>query len=284
MIIDTHCHLAFNAFNDSWREIVESALKKDITMITVGAAKESSEKSIKIAEEIPFGVFASIGIHPTHQDQIFIDDFDKNKKEVYSWLKKNSKNKKVVAIGETGIDYYHLEGSLSKNKIILERQKELLAIHLLVAKEEKLPVILHSRDVSKNSKDSELKWEDTSYGCLFQIIKDFGYQNCVLHCFGGDWKTAKMFLDLGAMISFTGIVTFKNLGESLKEVIKNVPKDRFMVETDSPYLAPEPHRGKQNNPSFLPLIIRGIAEIRGESYDKLASQTAKNSKIFFGIQ
>ena len=292
MLIDTHCHLAFKAFDDSWLEVVKRARDKDIQMIVVGAAKATSEKSIAIAEQSG-GVFASVGLHPTHTDE----EFD------FAWFKNAADNLKVVAIGETGIDHYHIDvtprhselveesqgysGDPStplrsardddkKRAVVLKKQEDLLRQHLTIARDKKLPVILHSRD-GKTESTGEC------YNHIYQVLTDFGYFNGVLHCYGGDWLMAKKFLDLGLMLSFTGIVTFKTVSESLKEVVRNVPLDRFMIETDSPYLAPEPERGKENEPAFVEHIARGIAEIRGVSYDEVARVTTENARKFFNI-
>lgn len=264
MLIDTHCHLAFKAFNDSWRDAIKRARDKDITMIAVGAARETSEKSITIARESD-GVFASVGLHPTHaEDEVFN----------YEWYAEQADNPKVVALGETGIDHYHLDEA--RRDVILQKQEDLLRQHLTLAQEKDLPVILHSRD-GKHEQGGE------AYEHLYRIISEFGYTRCVLHCYGGDWGHAQKFLDLGCMLSFTGIVTYKNAGEALREVVKNIPADRFMVETDSPYLAPEPFRGKENEPAFVEHVARAIAEIRGVDYDEVAQQTTENARRFFRI-
>ena len=133
MLIDTHCHLSFKAFNDSWPEAVKRARIKDIQMICVGAAKATSEKSIAIAEQSD-GVFAAIGLHPTHTDEVFD----------YEWFSQAADNPKVVAIGETGIDHYHVDDK--RRAMVLQKQEDLLRQHLTIAQEKKLPVILHSRD------------------------------------------------------------------------------------------------------------------------------------------
>ena len=263
MLIDTHCHLCFKHFDQTYFEAIKRAREKGIQMICVGAAKATSEKSIAIAESSD-GVFTAIGLHPTHTDEKF--DLD--------WFYQAADNPKVVAIGETGIDHYHIDEN--QREIVLQKQEDLLREHLVLAHEKKLPVILHSRD-GKEEQGGE------AYKHLYTIIKDFGYWHCVLHCYGGDWATAKKFLDLGLMISFTGIVTFKNASETLKEVVRNVPLDRFMVETDAPYLAPEPFRGKDNEPLLVEQIARSIAEIRGVDYDIIARATTENARKFFKI-
>ena len=282
MLIDTHCHLSFKAFENDWKDVVKRARERDILMITVGAARETSQKSIAIAQQED-GVFASIGCHPTHADD---EEFDAD------WYSSAADNPKVVAIGETGIDYYHLNdrdfchsdravlgerrNPFAAKNTILKKQEELLINHLKIAKEKDLPVILHAR--SGKTESSGIAYEH-----LYRVIKDFGYFRCVVHCFGGSWDWAEKFLDLGLMISFTGIVTFKNASEALKEVVRKMPLDRFMIETDAPYLSPEPMRGKQNEPAFVEYVARGIADIRNLPYDEIAMHTTENARRFFGI-
>ncbi len=322
MLTDTHCHLAFKAFDDSWPEVVKRAREKDIQMIAVGAAKATSEKSIAIAEQSD-GVFASIGIHPTHTDEVFN----------YDWFEKMADHPKVVALGETGIDHFHvipaqagiqghdnktldprvrgddkkiIGGEKDRREIILKKQEDLLRAHLTIARDKKLPVILHSRDGKTESPPPNpllstgggtetentsppvlrrgLRGGLTAYEHLYQVLTDFGYFNGVLHCYGGDWAMAKKFLDLGLMLSFTGIVTFKNASETLKAAVRNAPLDRIMIETDAPYLAPEPYRGKENEPAFVEYVARGIAEIRGVSFAEIAGATSENAIKFFKLR
>jgi len=298
MLIDTHCHLAFKAFDGDWQDAVKRARDKDTQMIAVGAAKSTSEKSITIAEASD-GVFASIGLHPTHAED---EEFD------VEWFAEKAKHPKVVAIGETGIDHFHIDDnrrhsersdSGAKNPvnnprdpstrrvrlaqddeerrgIILQRQEDLLRQHLRIAQNNNLPVILHTRD-GKTESTGE------AYNHLYKILTEFGYYRGVVHCFGGDWQTARKLLDIGLMLSFTGIVTFKNASQELREVVKNAPLDRFMIETDSPYLAPEPFRGKQNEPGFVEHVARGIANIRNQSYNAIIDITTENAIRFFNL-
>jgi len=264
MLIDTHCHLAFKAFHDTWEGVVQRARESDVRMVAVGAARDTSEKSIAIAEAED-GVYAAIGLHPTHvEDEVF----------EYDWFSQNAKNKNVVALGETGVDHYHLDET--RKEEILEKQDVLLKQHLDIAKQNKLPVILHTRDGKTES-------SGVAYDHLYRVVTEFGGVKGVVHCFGGDWKTAQRLLEAGLMISFTGIVTFKNASEELRETVRHVPLDRFMIETDSPYLAPEPHRGKQNEPRFVEHISRAIAQLRGESYGAIVEATTRNAQRFFGI-
>lgn len=281
MLIDTHCHLSFKAFKNDYTDVIKRAQENDVQMITVGSNTETSKKAITIAKED--GVFASIGIHPTHTDD---DTFDAG------WFSEAVDDKSVVAIGECGIDYYHLDDAVNRHpeqsvlakskdlvsikKSTLLKQEELFLKHLNLAKEKDLPVILHTRDGKTESTGH-------AYEHLYHLIKDFGYFKCVVHCFGGSWEWAQKFLDLGLIISFTGIVTFKNASEELIDVVQRVPKDKFMIETDAPYLSPEPYRGKQNEPAYVEYIAKGIASIRGKEYDDITAQTTKTAKKFFNL-
>ncbi len=263
-LVDTHCHLSFKAFNDDWKEVIARAREKEVTMIAVGAARATSEKALTIAEKSD-GVFVSLGVHPTHVED---EEFD------VAWFSEKAKHPKVVAMGETGVDHYHIDAE--RKSEILEKQGVLLKQHLQIAQDNNLPVILHTRD-GKTESTGE------AYDHLYQILTEFGYYKGVVHCFGGDWATAQKLLDIGLHLSFTGIVTFKNASDDLKEVVRNVPMDRFMIETDSPYLAPEPYRGKQNEPAYVGRVARGIASIRGISYDEVIEQTTQNAKRFFNL-
>ena len=263
MLIDTHCHLSFGAFDDSWREAVRQAREKDIKIIVPGAARATSEKAITIAQED--GVFASIGLHPAH---VADEEFDA------SWFREQAKNPNVVAIGECGVDHYHI-GEERKEEA-LEKQELLLREHLEIARENNLPVILHSRD-------GKVESSGAAYERLIRVVREFGYFRCVKHCFSSNWEMAKQLLDLGLMLSFTGMITFKNASNDLLEVVQKAPLDRFMVETDSPYLSPEPMRGKQNEPAYVEYVARGIARLRGEPYSDIVDHTTQNAIRFFGL-
>jgi len=264
MLIDTHCHLSFKAFSDTWKEVADRAFERGVLMICVSSQKDTSKKSIKIAQSHE-GVFSAIGFHPTHSQD---EDFD------FEWFSKNAKEQKVVAIGECGVDFYHNEGFDAKD--ILFKQEDVLRRQIEIAREASLPIILHARD-------SKEKSDFSSYDELLRIIKEEDSKRCVLHCFGGTWEQAKKFLDLGCLVSFTGIATFKNASNDLIETIKKVPKEMYMIETDAPYLSPEPHRGEVNEPAFVEHVARAIALIRGEEYDDIAETTTSNAKKFFNI-
>lgn len=253
IFIDTHAHLNFKAFENDFRQVVENAFSNNVkAIINVGSKLENSKKAIEIAS-LYKSVYAATGFHPIYaKDQKFDEEA----------FEKLAKEKKVVAIGETGLDYYYDKSSRDLQKEIFEK---LLRLARSVSK----PVIIHSRDAG----------EDVLSILMAQRPEPLG----VIHCFQGDWQYAKMILDMGLYISFTGLITFSKNYETF-EVIKNTPLDRLLIETDCPYMSPEPHRGKRNEPAFVIEVAKKIVEIKKISLEKVAEETSKNAIELFGIQ
>lgn len=252
MYFDTHAHYDDEQFNGDRAEILASMPENGITLIVNAASSlDSTEKSISLAEQYSF-VYASAGVHPHDADTM--DDRSITELEV------RSMHPKVVAIGEIGLDYHYDYAPRD-----VQRQK--FREQLDLARKVHLPVIIHERE----------SWED----CL-KIIRDYGDLRGVFHCFSGSWETAKIILDMGWYLSFTGAITFKNARRAL-EVIEKMPQDRLMIETDSPYMAPVPLRGRRNSSQNLPYIAQSLADIRGISLEDAALLTMKNGKRFFGI-
>lgn len=263
MLIDTHCHLNFKAFKDDWPEVIERAFKNNIGLINVGSQLSTSQRAIKIASGYKEKVYAAIGLHPIHVPE---EDFDR---EIY---KKIAQNSKVVALGETGLDYYHLEGSSEDIKEQKQLQAEVFRQHLDLSKELNLPVIIHCRE---------------AYGDLLKTLREFkkksNFLKGVIHCFSADKKIAQKFLDLGFLISFTGIITFTKEPKDL-EVVVEVPLNRIMVETDAPYLAPIPYRGKRNEPAYVYYVAEKIAEIKNVSLREVSQVTTENAQKLFNLK
>lgn len=257
LLIDTHCHLNLEAFKDDWRDVINRAFDNNVWMINVGTDEKTSRKSMEIAKNYKDGVYASVGFHP-----IYVKDTNEKEKDVVNtnFYSEAVKSPKVVAIGEIGLDYYH-----TKDENLRELQKNILRRQIKIAKDFSKPIIFHSRQAS---------------GDLIKIVKEFLPLKGVIHCFSGSWKEAKEYLDMGLLISFTGIVTFTN---KYYEIIKNIPLERLMIETDAPYLAPEPFRGKRNEPSYVKYIARKIAEIKNTPFEIISQKTAQNAINFFGI-
>lgn len=252
MYIDTHAHLNFQAFELDWQEVIKKAKKADIrAIINAGSNLKTSEKAIEIAEKEE-GVFAAVGLHPIHVKD---EEFDEGK---YLEL---AKNKKVVAIGETGLDYYY-----DKSNALL--QKDVLVKSIKLAQIVSKPVILHLRDA-----DEDL---------LSILMGESTLPKGVLHCFGENWQFAQMILSMGFYISFTGIITFTKNQQTF-EVIEKMPLEKILIETDCPYLTPEPYRGQRNDPTHVIEVALKIAEIKKISLGEVAEQTSKNAIELFKL-
>jgi TatD DNase family protein len=233
-------------------EVIQRAKDSGVeALITVSSDIESTEKNIKLAENYDF-VYSSIGMHP-HEAK----DFSKN---IYLELQKWAKKPKVVAIGETGLDYYY-------NHSPRETQQKVFIKHLQLAKETELPVIIHSREATHDT---------------INILSDSDINNGVLHCFSGTIDMAEQAMAMGFYISLAGPVTFSK-SKNLKEVAIAIPDNYLLVETDAPYLSPEPYRGRRNEPAYIKNTARHIAELRGISFKDLARITTLNAKRLFGI-
>ena len=253
-LIDSHCHLDMEADQDALDDIIRSAEQCHVhTIITIGIDLASSQRAVELADTYP-GVYAAVGIHPHSAE----DGDD----AVYQQIKKLAGSKKVVAYGEIGLDY-------AKQYAPVERQRREFARQLELAKELKLPIIIHDREAH----------EDTVH-----IIREQGPfpAGGVMHCFSGDTAFARQVLDLGLYISIPGIVTFKNASD-LQEVAKKIPLDRMLLETDGPFLAPVPFRGKHNRPEYLLYTAAMVAGLRGISIDEVARQTSRNTRDLFSL-
>lgn len=254
MFIDTHAHLNFEKFTDDLESVIDRAKKAGVEKIIVPSSNlETSKKAIEIAEEYPSGLFAAVGLHPIHvKDESFdVDAFEKL-----------IANKKVVAIGETGLDYYY-------DKSNIELQKEVFRKHLILAGKFDKPLILHSRDAGED--------------VLSVLMESRGELRGVMHCFSGDWQYAKIVLEMGLYISFTGLITFSKNYDTF-EVIENAPLDRILIETDCPYMTPELYRGKRNEPAYVVEVAKKIAEIKKISLNEVAEQTSQNAIELFRLK
>lgn len=266
MTFDTHAHLNFFEFEKDREEMIKKCLDKEIGMINVGTNLQSSKKAIEIAEKHS-DVFASIGLHPLNIDSEFL----KNKGysgEAESFLEKDfdydsykelAKSKKVVAIGECGLDYWYRPKGTAKKELFKQEQKRIFESQLDLAEELNLPVIIHCR---------------SAFDDLFEILSNRKIKG-VLHCFTGNKEEAKRFLSLGLYIGINGIM-FKM---DLKEAIECIPLEKILIETDCPYLSP-PGFEERNNPLALEYIIKEIERIKGEKVEEIAS---KNAKELFNI-
>lgn len=246
MLVDSHCHLNFPEFKDDLGTVIKRADEQGVkTLLTINTKLSEAKDIQKIADLYP-NVFCTVGAHPH-------DAAEHTYEGVYEDLIKLAQHPKVVGVGETGLDYYY-ENSPRDEQI------ESFKTHIRASIELDLPLVIHTRDAD----------EDT-----LETIKAFPKAKGVFHCFSGSKDLAKAALDLGFYISFSGIITFKK-AEDLREVASFVPMDRVLVETDSPFLAPIPHRGERNEPSYTRITAMKLSEIKGISLEEVAHQTTKN--------
>jgi len=260
MLFDSHCHLNFKDFKNNLDEIIKRS-QSNIGMFLniVGIDYKSSLKAVKIAEKYGDKIFASIGIHPTNI--LNINDFNK--------LEKITQNHKVIAIGECGLDYTHIKFNKKINlteKLIIKKQKELFLKHIDLAIKVNKPLIIHCREAHKD---------------MIEILSKYKNKlNAVIHCFTGTFANAIHYLKLNCHLSFTGIITFTNQYDS---IIKNIPIEKILIETDAPFLTPVPFRGKQNQPMYVEYVAKKIAEIKNKNFNEIAKITTQNALKFFHL-
>jgi TatD DNase family protein len=261
MFIDTHAHLSFPEFADDLSQVIERAHAADVgRIVSVTTDLASAQQTLAIAERFS-NMFVALGLHPSDASPASL--------QLLRDLMRLADNSKVVAIGETGLDY-HRE---AKNNAGLRRQqKDLFMAHLELAVERRLSVIIHNRAADADT----LQILRAHAEGLPKDWRPWG----VMHCFDGDAKFASDCVEIGLLISFTGILTFKNAA-TLRDVAQKVSLDHVLLETDCPYLAPVPHRGKRNEPSYIPLIAQALAEVKGVSVEEVARATSDNARHLF---
>ncbi|MFH1207013.1 MAG: TatD family hydrolase [Patescibacteria group bacterium] len=279
MLIDTHAHLNFSAFKDDLDEVVGRASNAGMKVINVGSQYSTSQRAVELAKKYPGVCYAAIGLHPIHLFELHVDveemPFNSRREEYQAEAYRTlAKNPGVVAIGEVGLDYFQIPAGVTKTDFKI-KQKWVFLKQLQLAKELALPVILHCR----GEKDEM----EHAYLDMLHVLKEVDYQRVVIHCYTADFDIAKKFLEFGAMISFTGIITYPKT-EKLATVVKRVPLDRIMVETDCPYLAPQIVRGQRNEPRFVQYVAGRIADIKGLPYNEVEEQTTKNALSFFSLK
>lgn len=279
-IIDTHSHLNFSEFYKQRSELIESCLQEDLWMINVGTNFESSKKVVEIAESYEKGVYASIGLIPLNLKTALVEKEEGEKPEDlleeefdFEKYKKLASSKKVVAIGETGLDYFKKPKGKTKKEQFKQEQKELFKQHFKLAQEMKLPLILHCRMAHEEILDllSDLLQNEN----IFPLPEPRG----VIHCFTGNLEQAKRYIELGYYLGFNGII-FKL---ELEEIIKNIPIDKILVETDAPFLTPPDFYQDVNTPFGVKKVIEKIAEVKNISYEQACGTTFQNAKRVFSI-
>ena len=308
-LFDTHTHFNFNAFRHDWEEVIERTLVQDVWFVNVGAEAKTSRRAVDIAKKYPQGVFAAVGLHPIHvyddeyEEEVngervkFITRAEEFDKKYYSKLLKSSD--RVVAIGETGLDYFHINKfSAVLNKKLKQKQAEVFIEQIKLANELNKPIIIHCRpekdydaykEILEILKDRSLpsrpalrrrlrQGEQAGFGSSFGLAQDD--IKGIVHCFQGSEKILEEFLARGFMIGYNGVITFTSNYDSL---IKATPLERIVLETDAPWLTPIPHRGKRNESIYVLEVAKKMAELKGVSFEKTAEVKRENAMDIFKL-
>ncbi|MBD5500664.1 MAG: TatD family hydrolase [Lachnospiraceae bacterium] len=263
MIFDTHAHYDDEAFDEDRKELLLRMKESGIgTIVNIGASIESSKMTLALAEEYPF-IYGALGVHPSE-----VEELDE---ELFQWLKATcagqsvAKGGKIVAVGEIGLDYYWNDEDEPDREI----QKKWFEKQIEMAKEEKLPIIIHSREAAKDTYD---------------IVKTLhaGENGGIVHCYSYSKELAKEFLSMGFHFGIGGVLTFKN-ARKLREVVEYLPMESIVLETDSPYLSPVPHRGERNSSLNLPYVIQTLSEMKGIEEERIIEITENNAKKLFAL-
>lgn len=255
MIFETHAHYDDKAFDEDREALVKSLPEKGIgTVINIGSSLESVKRTVELMQKYSF-VYGAIGVHPSDTEELTEENFE--------WLKEQCMHEKAVAIGEIGLDYYWKEPEAEIQKKWFERQ-------LLLAQDAKLPVVIHSRDAAKDTLDMMKALHAEKTGG-------------VIHCFSYTKEMAAEFLKMDYHFGIGGVITFRN-AKKLKEAVAYIPMEKILLETDSPYLAPVPNRGKRNSSLNIPYIAEEIARIKNISYEEVVEITRQNAEKLFGIK
>jgi TatD DNase family protein len=273
---DAHTHAHFSAFKDDWREVIQRALDQGVGLINVGTQKDTSRVAVETAHAFLEGVYAAVGLHPVHTDKSFHDAQElgatddakgfTSRGEQFdpAYYKELALDPKVVAIGECGLDYFRIEGNIDEKK---QRQKEAFEAQIALAQEVKKPLMVHCRD---------------AFADLIDILAahrgKFASEPGAIHFFTGTADDARKLLDLGFSFTFGGVITF---ARSYDEVLKMLPLDRILSETDAPYVSPEPYRGKRNEPAYVIEVVKKLAEIKGLDVEEMAKAILANTHRVF---
>ncbi|NLP53008.1 TatD family hydrolase [Bacillus sp. RO1] len=254
MLFDTHVHLNADQYEEDLQEVIDRAQAEKVTnMVVVGFDRKTITRAMELVEKYDF-LYAAVGWHP-------VDAIDMTEEDL-AWIEDLASHEKVVAIGEMGLDYHW-------DKSPKEVQKEVFRKQIQLAKKVKLPIVIHNRDATAD---------------VVQILKEEDAKEVggIMHCFTGSLEVAKECMEMNFYISFGGPVTFKN-AKKPKEVVKEIPMEKLLIETDCPYLTPHPYRGKRNEPGYVRLVAEQIAELKELRIEEVAEKTTANAKKLFGI-
>lgn len=279
--IDAHTHVQFSAFKDDWRETIDRALEAGVYIVNVGTQRDTSAQAVEIAREYEEGVYAVVGLHPVHTGKSFHDAAElgdttgakgftsRGEKFDYEHYRSLALAEKVVAIGECGFDFFRLEGDVEE---VRRAQREALEAQIALAADVKKPLMIHCRSGK----------EHDAFHDLIEALKT-KTQNLtpgVVHFFSGTKEDAKELLDMGYSFTFGGVITFVH---DYDEVVRAIPTERILSETDAPYVTPAPHRGKRNEPFYVIEVVRRLAELKDVSEEEMKEKIWENAKRIFGI-
>lgn len=277
MMVDTHAHCHFNAYKNDMDEVIKRSLDKGTILNLVGTQSDMSKKAVEVAQKYE-GVYASVGLHPEHLFSKHVDEeetsFQSREENFdYEYYKKLAQNKKVIGIGECGLDLYRIPEGMTAEQM-LPKQKEIFLEHVRLAQELDLPLVVHCREAHRH---------------LLEILKSDIAKGLhgTIHCYTSNWQNAEQYLALGFYIGFTGVITFPPLKknpqaqEDLLEVIRRMPENRILLETDCPYLSPIPYRGKRGEPWMVEATATKIAKLRGMTLEEVLEVTTANAKRLF---
>jgi TatD DNase family protein len=301
-LIDTHAHVNFRAFKDDAKEVLRRALDSGVSVINVGSHIDTSRQCVELANQFSSGVYAVVGLHPEHTHSQYVDEEEthfKTREEQFDYeaYKKIAKDKKVVGIGECGLDYYRLppledrlqvtpEDGLQGVGNIKEKQKAAFRLQIKLARELNKVLVIHSRP----AKNDESLYDDLlaildgelppSPSLNKEGVPKAGEFRFEVHSYTGSPEYLQKFLDHGAYVSFNGIITFDKTG-NMEKLVKMAPLDRIILETDCPYLTPIPHRGKRNEPSFVRFVAEQVARLKGLKIEEVEQATTANALSLF---
>jgi len=291
-LFDSHTHLQFSAFEKDRDEVIKRTLDNNIWIVNVGSQKDTSKKAVELVNKYPEGVYAAVGLHPIHVNKTHYDSqeftgdngFNSRREEFdYEFYKNLTQDKKVVAIGECGLDYAIFglvqgerpqkrvsaealnESELSSEKELKEKQRLVFIKQLKLAREVKKPIMIHCRQ---------------AFSDLIKILKSETLTAGIIHFFTGTIDDAKELLKMDFYFTFGGLITYNR---QFDEIIKFIPLEKILLETDAPYIAPEPYRGKRNEPIYMKSTAQKIAEVKNASLEKISEQTTQNAFKIFGI-
>ncbi len=279
MLIDTHCHIQFKAFYDDVDEVISRCKEKGMLLNLVGTQADTSKKAVEWADKYDW-MYASVGLHPIQEYKTHVkeeaDEFIARGEQFdYEYYKSLAVHPKVIAIGETGLDRFHVPKNIDE-EVVMNKQKETFLQHAKLAREVEKPLVIHVREAHDDMME------------LLPKLKD---NTGVIHCYTGNWEYAQKYLEAGFYLGFTGVVTYppKKTDPApqawLNEVVENAPIDRIVIETDSPYLAPHIIRGQRNEPWRVEEVVKRIAEVRNMTYEEVEKRVEENTRrLFTGIK